>query len=195
MSSPYPYDDRRRYGDSGYRDPDPYRPGPDPVAAEEPGVRPEAVRRDGPATRVPAGRLWATGAATVVVAVLAALVATLAVRGVLGVAIFAPRHDGAMGDATTGWLAVAAAFAALVATGLLHLLLVATPRPRTFFAWIVVLATLAFALLPFTTGVSQSAKLGTAAVYLVIGLAIGGPLYAAAPGVLRGGVSYRDPID
>jgi hypothetical protein len=48
--------------------------------------------------------------------------------------------------------------------------------------------------------VSQSAKLGTAAVYLIIGLAIGGPLYAAAPGVLRGGVvrggvAYRDPID
>jgi hypothetical protein len=206
MSSPSPYDDYRRYGDSGYRDPGPYRPGPDyredpgPVVADEPGAPPSAVRRDTPAARVAAGRLWATGAATAVVAVLAALVATLAVRGVLGVAIFAPRHDGAMGDATTGWLAVTAAFAALVATGVLHLLLVTTPRPRTFFAWIVVLATLAFALLPFTTGVSQSAKLGTAAVYLIIGLAIGGPLYAAAPGVLRGGVvrggvAYRDPID
>ncbi|MCX4647588.1 hypothetical protein ACWGDS_24705 [Streptomyces sp. NPDC055059] len=64
------------------------------------------------------------------------------VRGVLGVAAFAPERDGAMGDASTGLLAGGAAVAALVATLLLHLLCLGTPQPGRFFAWIVTLATL-----------------------------------------------------
>ena len=45
-----------------------------------------------------------------------------------------------MGDASTGVLAMGAALAALVATGLLHVLILATPQPGTFFVWIVTLA-------------------------------------------------------
>jgi hypothetical protein len=138
-----------------------------------------------PASGVLAGRLWATGAATAVVAVLAALVTTLLVRGVLDVPVFAPEHDGVAGDATTGWLAAVAGLSALVATGLLHLLLVATAQPRQFFTWIITLATLAMALLPFTTDVSTDAKFGSAAVYVVTGAAIGSLLSMAVPSLVR----------
>ena len=56
-------------------------------------------------------------------------------RGVLDVPVLAPEGSGTFGDASTGGLALAAAGGALVATGLLHLLLVSTPRPFAFFGW------------------------------------------------------------
>ncbi|KNB50863.1 DUF6069 family protein [Streptomyces caatingaensis] len=141
-------------------------------------------RRGGPSRPpVDAGRLWATGVATAVVAALAAVVATLLVRGVFDVAVFAPRHAGAWGDVTTGYLAAVAAGAALVATGLVHLLLVTTAQPARFFVSITLLVTAAMMLLPFTTGIGTATKFGTAAVYCVIGATITGLLSAAASGV------------
>ncbi|MGY0017494.1 DUF6069 family protein [Streptomyces sp. cg35] len=138
-----------------------------------------------PAPRLDAGKLWAGGLMTAVVAALTAVVALLLVRGVLGVAVFAPEGDGAMGDASTAALAGGAALAALAATALLHLLIAATPRPERFFSWIIALATAVMVLLPFTTGLPLDAKLGTAAVYLVIGIAIGSLLSSVARGAVR----------
>jgi hypothetical protein len=43
--------------------------------------------------------------------------------------VLAPTDKGTLGDAHTARLAVLAAVAALLATGLLHLLLASTPRP------------------------------------------------------------------
>ncbi|MFF0225838.1 DUF6069 family protein [Streptomyces sp. NPDC004629] len=148
--------------------------------------------RGGPGEQVPpgpqavaAGRLWATGAATAVVAALVAVVATMLVRGVLDIPLFAPRRAGTWGDATTGYLAGWAAAAAALATGLLHLLLVTVARPRAFFAWIAGLVTVALALLPFTTGIGIAAALASAAVFLAIGATITGLLsatvYSVAP--------------
>ncbi|CAL9355146.1 DUF6069 family protein [Streptomyces atacamensis] len=141
-------------------------------------------RREPAPARIAAGRLWATGAATAAVAALAAVVTTLLIRGVLGVPVFAPDGAGAWGDATTGYLAALAAGAALVATALLHLLLVATPRPGRFFTWIVLLVTAAMMLFPFTTGIATESKFGTAAVALVTGLAIASLLSSAVPSVV-----------
>ena len=50
---------------------------------------------------------------------------------------------------------------------------VATPRPMTFFSWIVGLATAVVVLFPFSTSAPLSEKVATAAVDLVIGVAIG----------------------
>lgn len=136
-----------------------------------------------PPAGVAAGRLWATGAATAVVAALAAVVATLLMRGVLDVPVFAPRRAGVWGDATTGYLAAWAAGAALVATGLLHLLLLAVPRPHAFFTWIASLVTLAMMLLPFTADLSTATELASATVFLVIGATITGLLTATASSV------------
>ncbi|WP_338701871.1 DUF6069 family protein [Streptomyces sp. Q6] len=163
------------YGRSGT----PYSP-PPPRAPEYPPEPPAEPRVD-------AGRLWAGGVMTAVVAALTAVVALLLVRGVLGIPVFAPEGDGVMGDATTGTLAVGSAVAALAATGLLHLLIVATPRPERFFSWIVGLATAILVLLPFTTGASLAAKFGTAAVYLLIGVAIGSLLSSVARSAVRRG--------
>lgn len=118
-------------------------------------------------------RLWAGGLAVAVVAALAAAVALLLVRGVLDIPVFAPLREGTMVLATTGQLALAAGLAALAATAVLQLLLLATPQPGRFLAWIIVLGTAAAMLAPFTSDASWEAKAGTAGVYLVIGLVIG----------------------
>ena len=67
---------------------------------------------------------------------------------------------------------------ALVATGLAHLLAVSTPRPRSFFRWIVGLATLAAVALPFAQTGDPASKIGTAVINLAIGVAIGSLLTA-----------------
>lgn len=150
-----------------------------------PPPSPEPTPAAGP--RLDAGRLWTGGVMTAVVAALTAVVALLLVRGVLGIPVFAPEGDGAMGNATTGALAGGAAAAALAATALLHLLMVASPRPDRFFTWILTLATAVLVLMPFTTDASLSAKCGTAAVYLLIGIAIGTLLSSVARSAARSG--------
>src|SRR5215213_9486867 len=94
-----------------------------------------------PRARVDAGRLWTGGLATAAVAALVAVVGVLIARGLFDVPVLAPTGEGTLGDASTAWLAGLAALAALAATGLLHLLLLSTPRPGRFFTWIVGLAT------------------------------------------------------
>jgi len=122
---------------------------------------------------VDAGQLWAGGAATAVVAGLIALVGVLGCRWLFDVPILAPRRDGAYGNAHTTTLILVAALGALVATLLAHLLLLSTPRPMLFFGWIVALVTLVMVIFPFSTGAPMEQKIATAAVYLVIGVAIG----------------------
>ena len=122
---------------------------------------------------VDAGQLWAGGAATAVVAGLIALVGVLVCRWLFNVPILAPKHEGAYGNAHTTTLILLSALAALVATLLAHLLLLSTPRPMLFFDWIVGLVTLVMVIFPFSTGATMEEKIATAAVYLVIGVAIG----------------------
>ncbi len=143
----------------------PIRPGP---PERVPGP-PESPARPG----VDAGQLWAGGAATAVVAGLIALVGVLACRWLFNIPILAPKHDGAYGNAHTTTLILVSALAALVATLLAHLLLLSTPRPMVFFGWIVGLVTLVLVIFPFKTGATLAEKIATAAVYLVIGFAIG----------------------
>jgi hypothetical protein len=103
---------------------------------------------------VDAGRLWAGGVATALVAALIAVAGIAIARGLFDIPILAPEDQGVWGDADTGWYAVAAAVAALVATGLLHLLMVTTPRPMRFFGWTVGLVTLVAATMPFAADAS-----------------------------------------
>jgi hypothetical protein len=153
----------------------PYRPIDRPV--QQPGVVPPMGHG------VNSGRLWATGLATAVVAALATIVVTMLIRGVLNVPLFAPQGDGAWGNANTGYLAALAALTALAATGLLQLLLMTVARPRAFFGTIIALLTAAMILLPFTSALDTSAKVASAAVSLVVGVAIGGLLSSAIPGI------------
>ncbi len=136
---------------------------PMPPYGENERVRPQ----------VDARQLWPGGVATAVVAGLIALVGVFIARWVAKVPLLAPRADGAYGNVHTTGFVLAAAFAALVATALAHLLLLSTPRPMVFFGWIVGLVTVVAMLFPFSTSAPLEAKIATAVVELVIGIAIG----------------------
>jgi hypothetical protein len=150
--------------------------------------------------RVDAGKLWPGGIATAVVAALVAIVGVLLCRWLFDVPLLSPRHDGAYGDVHTTDLVLAAAAAALLATGLAHLLLLSTPRPLTFLGWIIGLATVLAVLLPFSTTAPLDAKVATAAVDLVLGIAIGSLLSGVAARSIRiapsdsAGYLVTDPV-
>lgn len=147
----------------------------------------------GAAGKVAVGTLWAGGAAAAVVAALVAVVGTLFCRGILDIPLLAPEGNGVWGDADTATYAFGAALAALLATGLMHLLLLATPRPGTFFTWIMVLATAVAVLVPFTLSASRESQLATAAINLLIGVAIGTLVSASARSAVQAAASPARP--
>jgi len=134
--------------------------------------RTQRVPRTSHSPRVDARKLWAGGAATALVAALIGFIALLVARGIFGIPVLAPTEAGALGDATTIGLCTLGAAGALVATALMHLLLLTTPQPRTFFTTIAGLVTIALALTPFTLGAELTTKIATAIVYLVTGAVI-----------------------
>lgn len=143
---------------------------------------------------VDAGRMWTGGLATAVVAALVAAVGVLTVRGVFGVPIIAPGNTpGVIDYVGAAWVAGFSALGTLLATGLAHVLMVVAPRPMIFFGWIIALATVAMAVWPFSVDVAVEVRVANAALYLVIGIAIGSLLVnAASAAVRRRGSPYRD---
>jgi hypothetical protein len=148
-----------------------------PMESQEPA--PESPRR------VDARMLWSGGAATAVVAALVALVGILVCRWLFKIPILSPQRDGAWGDASTVGYVFASAAIALFATAIMHLLLLSTPRPRTFFGCIVGLAMVIAVVFPFSTTAPLSTKLATAAVNLVLGVAIGSLVTSVAARAMR----------
>jgi hypothetical protein len=122
---------------------------------------------------VDAARLWAGGVATAIVACLVGLVGVLIARWLFAIPLLAPSRDGAYGDVHTTGLMLGIAAAALVATLVLHLLLLSTPRPLAFFGWIIGLATVLAVVIPLSTSAPWDAKIATAVVVAVLGIAIG----------------------
>lgn len=120
---------------------------------------------------VDAARLWAGGAATAVVAALVSLVGLLVAR-VFDVETLRP-FEGSTFETPGARYAVAAAAGALVATGLMHLLVLSTPRPQSFFTWIVLLATAVAALVPFLRDASTETQVATSLINIAIGICIG----------------------
>jgi hypothetical protein len=121
---------------------------------------------------VDAPRLWAGGVAAAIVAGGVAVVGLMIARGVCNTPVFIPDRDGALVNANTGKYALGAALAALLATALMHLLLLYAPSPRTFFTWIVGLVTAICTLAPFGWDASRGSKIAVAAINLAIGVAI-----------------------
>ncbi|GHC77396.1 hypothetical protein GCM10007079_14550 [Nocardiopsis terrae] len=117
-------------------------------------------------------RLWSGGLATAVVAALVIFAGTLVVRGIFGIPVLAPEDAGYLGDAGTVGYALLAGVVALLATALLHLLLLSAPRAISFFGWIVGLATAIAAVTPFTQGAEISSQIATGLINLVCGVAI-----------------------
>jgi hypothetical protein len=141
-------------------------------------VAPNRVRPD-------SSQFWAGGVAPAVVAALIALVGILVCRWALGIPILAPASDGTWGNAHTSEYVLVAACIALVATGLLYLLVLAAPEPGTFFRWIMGLATLAAVVYPFSTDAPLEQKTATAVVNLVLGVAITTLLTGVASRAIR----------
>ncbi|MEI7057357.1 DUF6069 family protein [Nocardioides sp. CCNWLW239] len=134
---------------------------------------------------VNAGRLWAGGAAAAVVAALIAITGIVIARGIFDIPVLAPKGDGVWGGASTLWYAIWAAVAGLLATAVAHVLLLTTPQPRTFFGWIIGLATVIAALWPFTSDADLDAKIVTMLLNLIIGVAIGSLVSAVAQSAIR----------
>ena len=149
-----------------------------PFRASRPTAAPRPV--------LDAARLWTGGLATAVVAALIGLVGVLVLR-VLATNV--PQIGVAAGLHTSSaavLLCTIAAIAALVATGVAHLLLVSTPRPLAYLGWIIGLATAAAAVLPLTAGLPLAAALASGVINLVIGMAIGSLVAGAAYSAGRG---------
>ena len=134
---------------------------------------------------VDAGRLWAGGVATAVVAALLTVAGVVVARGLFHVPILAPKGAGVWGSASTGWYAAAAAALGLLATGLMHVLTLFTPRPMRFFGWIVALATAVSVLVPLSIGGDLGARVATATLNLVLGIAIGSLVAGSARSATR----------
>lgn len=144
------------------------------------------------AVRVDWRKLWAGGIASAVVAGLVALVGVLVSRWLFNLPVLAPNRFGAYGNVHTTGLVLAAAAAALVATGLIHVLMLSTPRPVMYFGWIVGLLTTLVVVFPFSTTAPLDAKIATAVVDLAIGVAIGTLVGGAAA---RSVTIRRPPAD
>jgi hypothetical protein len=146
-----------------------------------------ASPRDAATNRVrpDSAQFWAGTVATAVVAALIALVGILICRWTLHIPILAPAGDGAWGNAHTAEYALVSGLIAIIAGGLLYLLVLATPQPNMFFDWIMGLATLAAVVYPFSTGAPLDQKAATAVVNLVLGIAIISLLTAVAARAIR----------
>ena len=136
--------------------------------------------------RVDSRKLWSGGVASAAVAALAALAGVLVARWLFGLPVLAPASDGTYGDVRTTALVLVAAASALVATGLVHLLMMSTPRPFLFFGWIVALVTTLVVVCTFSTTAPLGAKISTAAIGLAIGAMIG---------TLVGGAAARSTVN
>ncbi|WP_202924323.1 DUF6069 family protein [Cellulomonas sp. H30R-01] len=117
-----------------------------------------------------AGRYWAGVGATALVAALVAVAGVLVLQEILGIDLVVQDVFGTDSPMTS--LVVGAVVAALLAGALLHVLVLTTPRPRSFFGWIIGLVTLVAALLPLTWTDDATSAVATGIVHLVIGIAI-----------------------
>ncbi len=144
---------------------------------------------DEPTNKVDVRKLWAGGIATALVAAGVGIAGVLAIRGLLGIPILSARGNTLIND-TMFVVAVSAGVAALVATVLLNLLIVSTPRPKLFFNSIGVLVIVVLVLQMFIGDRGTLAdKVATAALYTTIGLVIMGLL----SGVARTAVKVVQP--
>jgi hypothetical protein len=146
-----------------------------------------------PELRPNAQRLWSAGGATAIVAALAALVGILIARGLAHVAILAPQGEGAWGDASTTLYVILSAVVALLATALLHFLLVTTPHGSQFFGWIMGLLIVVSMVIPLSLGADIDNRVATALLNLLIGLAIVLPLTNVTAYVMQRPVTRRMP--
>jgi hypothetical protein len=137
--------------------------------------------------RADAGRLWAGGVVTAVVAAGVALIAVMVSDKVLHVTLLNP--DGtreAAADAMV-MLPLLVAIVTMLATGLLHLLMTTTPRAPQFFASIGALVMVLILLQVYLSASDVTGRLATGVLYLLSGVVI----ISSLSGVGRTAVRYH----
>lgn len=121
---------------------------------------------------VDAGRLWGGGVAASLVAGLVALAGVLVLQGVFDIELV----PSVLLLDVAGWVgldyAVTALVLTLLATGTAHALAVMTPQPRMFFSWIVGVATVCGAAVPFALDADLVSQVATAALHVVLGVCV-----------------------
>jgi len=123
--------------------------------------------------RVDGARLWAAGVATSVVAGLAAVVVWFFAEKVFDVDLMVSAlGGGALEDLTVGRTFAIGFVVGLVATGLLHLLLLGVPSATTFFTWIGVLFLFASLIPVFGLDVGTDVQVWLLGMHSVVFLAV-----------------------
>ncbi|MBN0041166.1 hypothetical protein JN535_13435 [Cellulosimicrobium cellulans] len=177
MSDPTPggYDPQnpptRRYGQPPVPQhaPPPAIPPTDPQAGF-PEQRPPVNPAD-PRLAVEAGRFWAGAAATALVAALIGLLGVIIFERIFSITLVPPPDLFGTGSRQAAW-AIDGAILAVLAAGVLHLLILSTPRPRAFFGWIMALVVVVIAVLPFAWSSDVTAAALSGLINLLIGIAV-----------------------
>ncbi|KQT01372.1 hypothetical protein ASG23_07370 [Cellulomonas sp. Leaf395] len=171
---------------------------PEPTAVYPAALQPAAVPvqpAPAPAPTRPAdpsvdpGRFWAGVVATALVAALVGLVGVVIIDQILNIELAVQDIFGT--DSTGAAYVIGAAVLAVLAGGLLHLLVLTTPKPKAFFGWIMFLGTLTAALLPLTWTDELESAISAGIVNALIGIAIWSLLVGVLSRTLRPGT----PID
>ncbi len=124
-------------------------------------------------------KLWTGGVVTAVI-VFGLTIAAFLLARMLNYPLLGFRGGGAVVYASMFGYAGAAALVALLATAAMRFLLLTTPRPRWFFGWLGGVGTAIAVLLPLALAQDPAARLATATVNLVLGLAIIGLVRSTA---------------
>ncbi|MCP2267331.1 DUF6069 family protein [Promicromonospora thailandica] len=149
-------------------------------------TQPVTSGTENPRLGLEVGRYWAGAAATVLVAALIGLAATFILESVLGLDVHSQLDLSGTGSDLMAWVVAGALFAAL-ASVVLYLFVLSTPRPRSFFGWVVVLATVILATVPF----ADRADIVPAILAAVIWIIIGSAVYSLLTGTLSRTVVQR----
>jgi hypothetical protein len=128
--------------------------------------QPSSERRQ---IEVSARRLWAGGLATALVTAGTAVAGVLLIRGIFGIPILSAQ--GGLVDQAMVVVPLYAALATLAATALLHLLLLTTPRPTSFFGSICAIAVAIVVIQVFLSGGTRQDQIATSLLYVVLGVA------------------------
>ncbi len=125
-------------------------------------------------------KLWTSGAVTAVIVFGLTIAAFLLVHGMLHYPLLGVRRGDAMAYVSMLGYAGGAALVALLATAAMRFLLLTTPRPRWFFGWLGGVGTAIAVLLPLALSQDLAARLATASVNLILGVAIIGLVRSTA---------------
>ena len=140
------------------------------AAPAAPAAQPAPVAQQPSGPRLDYGKFWAGAVATVLVAALIGIAASVIFEQVFDIGLKPPPDLLDVGR-NVSWAGAGALFA-LAAAVVLQLLVLANPSPRLFFGWLMGLSTVILAVLPWTNAADVLETAMTSLVWVVLGIAI-----------------------